>query len=359
MKIAFWTGYSPAFPAFVTVDENFEINEGWGSESSLTHLSVEFFKLGHEVDIYCLMEGEVPFNSADYDIVIVSRYLNYFLYEFSKCPNTYLWLHDVTPIGYYDFKVLPLDGEKLYSNIQNHLVKTVVLSPSHKQIMIDNYGAEAENLEIIGHGLLPPSIDIDQYEKNPGKLLWTSCWNRGLPETIEMINLLDGDKYNIELDVFGLGKDGPRTFEHYEERKPSLRELVDNSPHKINFHEYATDTEIEEAWAKCDIWFYPTVFTETYCISALEAQRAGCFCLTSNVGALHSTVGNRGVTINPYPHGENYPSTMANLLKYYLDNPGDTIPFREAGKIWADTQSMENIAKRWIDMFEREMRTFK
>jgi hypothetical protein len=50
---------------------------------------------------------------------------------------------------------------------------------------------------------------------------------------------------------------------------------------------------------------------------------------------------------------------MANLLRYYLDNPEDTIPFREAGKIWADTQSMENIAKRWIDMFEREMRTFK
>lgn len=50
---------------------------------------------------------------------------------------------------------------------------------------------------------------------------------------------------------------------------------------------------------------------------------------------------------------------MANLLMYYLDNPDHTIPFREAGQLWAETQSMENIAKRWISMFEKEKRTFK
>ena len=77
------------------------------------------------------------------------------------------------------------------------------------------------------------------------------------------------------------------------------------------------------------------------------------------MGALDSTVGDRGVTINPYSHGDRYPSTMANLLKFFLDNPDETIPFREAGKKWATTQSMENIAKRWIEMFETEMRTFK
>jgi glycosyltransferase involved in cell wall biosynthesis len=44
--------------------------------------------------------------------------------------------------------------------------------------------------------------------------------------------------------------------------------------------------ELQEA----TIWLYPTYFTETYCITAIEAQLAGAIPVTNHLAALSETV---------------------------------------------------------------------
>ena len=40
-----------------------------------------------------------------------------------------------------------------------------------------------------------------------------------------------------------------------------------------------------------------------------------------------------------------------------MDNPELTIPYREAGKAWADEQTLENKADEWIALLESVIKT--
>ena len=132
-----------------------------------------------------------------------------------------------------------------------------------------------------------------------------------------------------------------------------MRQLIEESPHDITLFGYVDDETIEKAWAECDILLYPTDFVETYCICALEAQRAGCFLVASELGSMPHTIGDRGVLI-PKRGAEavdmdpdDYTSVVARTLDTYLDNPDLTLPYREAGKAWAAGQTLENKASEW------------
>ena len=133
---------------------------------------------------------------------------------------------------------------------------------------------------------------------------------------------------------------------------------MEESPHDIELFGYVSDEEIEKAWAECDILLYPTDFVETYCICALEAQRAGCFIIASELGSMPHTIGDRGVLI-PKRGAEgvdmehnDYISVVARTLENYMDNPELTIPYREAGKAWAGEQTLENKADEWEALLE-------
>ena len=43
---------------------------------------------------------------------------------------------------------------------------------------------------------------------------------------------------------------------------------------------------IKENLHKYDIFAYPSIWEETFCISLLESMRAGLHCITTNYGAL-------------------------------------------------------------------------
>jgi glycosyltransferase involved in cell wall biosynthesis len=55
--------------------------------------------------------------------------------------------------------------------------------------------------------------------------------------------------------------------------------------------------ELAIEYLKSDVWLYPTDFLETYCITAVEAQMAGCLCATVGIGSLEEIVGERGILV--------------------------------------------------------------
>ncbi len=60
------------------------------------------------------------------------------------------------------------------------------------------------------------------------------------------------------------------------------------------------------SWKNPDASSRNISFKETYCISALEALMAGCICITSDLGGLTDTIGDRGVLITEPIHSEEY-----------------------------------------------------
>ena len=57
----------------------------------------------------------------------------------------------------------------------------------------------------------------------------------------------------------------------------------------VYYHGRVGQAELAEAYKKSLIWFYPTRFSETSCITAIEAQAAGCCVVTSKLAALEET----------------------------------------------------------------------
>ena len=377
MRIAYWTGYSPVFAPHTVVTEDWELpGGGWGSERSLAQMAVELVKRGHHVEIFCWRARPLPtMNALDFDVVIVQRYLNYWLYEECKQVPTVYWQHDVRPLTGYENTVIYEDGKQTYANlVEGGLCsKTVTLTPSHTYGMMQHYNIPHHHFNEIGHGLDAPKVDTSGIEKVKNRMVWISGWNRGLCSALEVINRIDPEKHGkISFHIYGHqaqfedDENAPypgRTFRFFDWRNPSLRELVENSPHDIELFGYVSDEEIEKAWAECDILLYPTDFVETYCICALEAQRAGCFIIASDLGSMPHTIGDRGVLV-PKRGAEgvdmehnDYIRVVAQTLETYMDNPELTIPYREAGKAWADEQTLENKADEWVALLESVIKT--
>lgn len=371
MRIAYWTGYSPVFDSHTVVTEDWELPEGgWGSERSLAQMAVELVKRGHHVEIFCWRTSPVPvFNATDFDVIVVQRYLHFWLYEETQGVPVVFWQHDVRPLTGYENTLIWDDGRQTYANfVQGGLcTKSVMLSPSHTYGMMQHYNIPHDHFVEIGHGLPPPKTDTSGIEKVKNRMVWISGWNRGICTALEVINKIDPEKNKIQFHIYGHqsehegNEDAPypgRTLQFFDWRTPSLRQLIEESPHDITLFGYVDDETIEKAWAECDILLYPTDFVETYCICALEAQRAGCFIVASELGSLPHTIGDRGLLI-PKRGAEGvdmepdeYTSVVARTLETYMDNPDLTIPYRKAGKAWAAKQTLTNKADEWEALFE-------
>jgi len=99
---------------------------------------------------------------------------------------------------------------------------------------------------------------------------------------------------------------------------------------------------------KSDVWLYPTCFTETYCISVVEAMASGCLIATNNEAALSEIVHDRGVMIdkNNCTMEEMVQKLFTELCKV-LDDPKLKEEITERGYDWALKQDFYSLALDW------------
>ncbi len=113
----------------------------------------------------------------------------------------------------------------------------------------------------------------------------------------------------------------------------------------IKFYGKVSNERIIEEFCKSDIWFYPTYFTETYCISSLEAQMSGCVCITSDIGALQTTVGDRGILLSD-SIVNNHKNCVSAVVDLMQDDELKT-ELRNKGREWAKKQDWSNMMEEW------------
>lgn len=71
--------------------------------------------------------------------------------------------------------------------------------------------------------------------------------------------------------------------------RDALKLAVKSTP-GIVMHGRVNQRELAEAMLGASVWFYPTWFSETSCITAMEAQAAGLVPVCPTTAALHETV---------------------------------------------------------------------
>jgi glycosyltransferase involved in cell wall biosynthesis len=287
-NIFIFAGYAPS----AYNGKNYQTAEGCrGSEISLVNLAENLAKNNTVTVGYApIIEGHhngvnyIPWEkiqnflfSNKIDVLIISRYLNFFVEFINTAEKTYLWLHDYHALPWLNGTTLPHTGRALLLNQWNNINGIVALSRWHANNVKDFYGLTSDGpfsfkkINIIGNAINADRFepfDIDQKVNN--RFIFTSA-NGGLDEAIEVFKKYHSIESNAELHIF-----------HSIEK---VKEEHKNVPGVILRGIVPNDQLIQEL-LKAEFWIYPAEVNETYCISALEARAAGCIPLAKPMGGM-------------------------------------------------------------------------
>jgi tetratricopeptide (TPR) repeat protein len=300
-----------------------------GSEIMAMNMAIQFAKNDYKVFLFTKCENlEGVYDNVEYlhytkyENFLQETYINYLivlrdpnnLKYYEHIEQVYFWIHDILPIG------------SQFQTHANKFKKIVSLTNWHKKELMKEYNFPSTMISVIGNSV---TFDRDEnVKKIPYRFIYSSDFIRGFDKLLRLFPKIK-ERYPLsELYAFISKKyTSPYDYVHIKGR--------------------ITQKELMIEYKKSDIWFYPTDFQETYCITALEAQLSKCICVCSDLAGLKDTVGDRGVLF------DNSKSDDYILEKLFtiIDDTNKKEELIQSGYIWAMQQSNENIVKKWIDMF--------
>lgn len=301
-RIAIYTG--PAWEKW-DIETPYKTGIG-GSEYCAGQLARVFAENGHQVTMYgdhieCEQSGVTlkhwtnfhP-NEEYWDLFIASRSISSI--KDVRAKAIIAWIHDI----------FLLDGKILDKNLLEKVTKFVCLSPWHVDFFSDYHGVDKSKIEIISNGMDTSMLKYDFNEKIYGKMHYSSSPDRGLDNILYMLPFIKEQVPEIHLDVYYGFHNWTSSVKHRNnsaEMKQlySLQEQLEICKDYVYFKDRVNLPQLHAAWNKAYVWGFPTHFTETYCITAKEAQYSGTPIVCSDIAALKTTVGDFGKQI-PFPY---------------------------------------------------------
>lgn len=289
------------------------------------------FKLG-EIDYSCEWNSVKFIDNEFYNSWIRSHYVNHLI--ISRFPtnilylpnieNVYLWLHDIFPD--YEF-------------IQAHKTKfkgVWTLSGWHKKTVVKEFAIPDEMVKITRNAIYTERFN-KQVEKVKNRFIWTSDPGRGLKYLLDMFPKIK-EKFNDATLYIFCNKE----LIGEEEMK-----YISQNPDFIFLSGRKSQDEIALEFLKSDIWFYPTDFEETYCITAVEAQLAGCFCISNNLGSLTEIIDDRGVVVEGKITEEKTKKQLLEYLFLAMEDEDIKKMYTENALSWAKKQDYSSLSLEW------------
>lgn len=303
---------------------------GWFEDPTMNLDYQDVYDNVQYIDYKCF-SGFVATYYIDY--LIISRFTQLLVYN-ENIENVYLWCHDVSPRTGGDF-ILFQTHPKKFKGI-------IALTEWHKKTIFNLTGVPEEMIKISRNAIYTERFINTSIEKIPFRFIYMADFSRGLSNLIDMIPKII-ERYPSSTFAFFTRKDFIP-----EEYNQKIKILNDQHNNFISLNDRTSQDNISKELLKSDIWLYPTTFTETYCISCLEAMCAGCLVATANLAGLGNVVGDRGITIEPNEPWEK----LFEKLCEVLDNPEKKQDYITRAMEWSMKQTYTNLVKEWEEMFE-------
>jgi glycosyltransferase involved in cell wall biosynthesis/tetratricopeptide (TPR) repeat protein len=298
-----------------------------GSETMAWEMARRLWKLGHVVTIYghCspsmegLCEGvvfldESRFHDVTCDVLISSRRPD--AVDDSrgcKAGARILWVHDVHC------------GDALTQERDLRFDAILCLSNWHREFFLSCYPTIDHAKVLVTRN----GIDLSRFDgseqRNPHRAIYSSSPDRGLLTALECWPRIREQVPDAELHVFygfgnwetcarAVGDEGAlKNIAH-------LKHLLATTPGVI-FRDRVSQSELAREFMRAGVWAYPTWFSETSCITAMEAQAAGLGIVTSPVAALRETVDGRGIMIDGDWRSKEYAANFVRMVVDYMRHP--------------------------------------
>lgn len=271
-----------------------------GSEIAAVEMAKNLVKQGNRVRIYssCGKLGEGIYEGVEYydyrkyhdlqcDVLVVSRFAYALENSFNiKAKLKSLWVHDILPKG-------------MSAEVVKNTDIVFALSQWHANTLKEKHPEIANKVIITSNG-----IDISRFAedkntvRNPHAAIVSSSPDRYLPSLLQMWSKIKAQVPDATLTI-AYGFDNWKKA--YSE-DPNHVKLIESLENQIKDMESlgvkhvgrVNPNELARLFKSSGVWTFPTWFSETSCISGMEAQAAGCIPVTSPIAALNETVGDRG-----------------------------------------------------------------
>jgi predicted O-methyltransferase YrrM len=333
-----------------------------GSETYIIELARYIQKSGKfNVYVFCNCETEEIFEGVYYKhledyfefiyttyvhTVIVSRYTEYLPVTFDGwSENVYLVVHDLTPSG----NVIPINPKlkNIFCLTEWHVSYMSNIFPSLKHLLVPFY-----------YGINPKFIIDDTVyitNKVPYSFIYSSFPNRGLLPLLQMWPKIYEFQQLASLHIYS-DIDGKWVNSVAKEEMDEIRRLLNTykqQPNSLNifYHGWVSKKVLAKAWKQADIWFYPCIFMETFCLTALEAAASKTLAITNDLAALQNTVGNRGIIVKGNPMSQEWQEQALQHIFGILTNKSVKNNLIQLNYEWAVSQTWEIQATKLLNNF--------
>jgi protein O-GlcNAc transferase len=379
VKIVMWTG-----PAWETWGADSLLTGIGGSEAAATYLSRELALLGHEVEVVGQVRPSVEWcgggivRFVDYrefaefspaggpggrsliregrkvecDVFVSSRFLTGVDSVWPDCRFRALWMHDVHVGQDYHRRLPAYDVVFCLSRWAIDLCRRF-----YPHVPADRF-VQTRN------GIL-----VDLYRGEPvkegWKVVYSSSVDRGLDRLLDFWPAVRALRDDAELHVYY----GFDTWQRMAELHCDDVELAKIQIFKtrlagmagqgVTLHGRVGQPELARAWLGASAWLYPTNFSETSCITAMEAQAAGAHCACTRLAALPETA-RYAQLVDPPNDREGYREEFLKVVGAFTRvpylHPSDLKAAAREGREWALRElGWDGVARQWDELFKSRL----
>lgn len=263
------------------------------------------------------------------DVLIISRYINYFIELEMTAKRCYVWLHDKCVHDAWNCKSMPATGKYFVKNVLHKIDGFICLTKWHKNLIQYHYEIPSDKMFIIGNAVSDNFLEnTANVKKVKNRFISISDPSRGLNTLIECFLKIRNKIPNAELYVY-------RGMEEFN--TPELKKLLQliNLSKCMHYMGAVSNDQIMLELAKSDVWLYPTHVPESFCTSALEAMAVGCLCITTDMASPTTVVGDRGILLKPPVESDAYKKKCVDTVIEYLLDDDKKLSLQKKAREWA------------------------
>ena len=291
-NVVIYTGYSPPFNG-----KTYDKELAYGSEITALKIA-EKFANDYKTFVVCNTKENIKYKNVNYislndfynfdkqiDILIISRFLHYFLEYKVHAKKVFFWLHDLD--FHYMWKnniKLPNRGIPFQNNIDLLVDNYICVSKWHKEQIIKNYKVDPYKIKVIPNGIDTQKLKLIQNQKRiKERIIWCSEPTRGLD--ILLINFEKIIKVlpNVELHIY------------FHSIPEWIKLLIKKEwKQRIKINKKVSQKKLWEEMQKSEYFIYTNRSHETFCLSALEAFANGCKVICNGFSGIGELIDNLG-----------------------------------------------------------------
>lgn len=330
-----------------------------GSEECAVYASEELAKRGHKVKLYmnphpdsiwCSSSSNPqwlpenrwhsPDNSDTYDLVLMWRRFDPDTGR-KRSKTVFFWAHDSPPEGQiYNFP--SFDG--------------ICILSEHHRLQFNNWN-NFNNVPytICGNGIVPSHFETPMQISNIYSVGYFSNYSRGLGILISIWPEIRKEFPEATLSIcYGRETWNTMSPDHLQNLINKITEYKDIG---VTEHGKIGHIELASIMQQTSVWSYPCITTgETYCITAIKCQAAGCIPVTTRIGALDETVHPTAPNIPLIQNEQDitlYKQLLLDTLRKIKDSPNDKIIEERKKYInFASDHTWSSCLDKWLALYE-------